>query len=117
MSCVLDGDLDITDDSGIFTDEIRIGSGYFQDSGDLTYQVSWPAGQTPLHLGWDMGEGSVRIRIWDGASALVFDTTYRAPLPIGMNTFPKTAPGASGTWTVKIEFTNVVDGMSIEVPF
>lgn len=117
MSFVLDGSLDIMDDSGFGVDEIRIGSGYVQNSGELTYQVSWPAGQTTLDLGWTMDSGSVRIRIWDGANVLVFDTTYTAPLPISMNTLPKTAPGVSGVWTVTISFTNVVDGLSIEVPF
>ncbi len=117
MGFVLDGFLDLDDDNSTLPDEVRLATGYSQASGELTYPLSWAAGPKTLHLGWTMDSGSVQIQIWDGTNALVFDHTYTAPLPIGMDTFPDTASGASGVWTLKISFTNVVDGLSIEVPF
>lgn len=90
-------------------DEIVVGGGY-AFSATWFYQVGWGAGPAQVDVGSGLSAGSFRIRMWDGAGALVYDRTFWVGNPAVSE---PTAAGVGGAWTVRIDFTSTANGGGI----
>lgn len=66
------------------------------------FEPGWDTDPVDISIG-GMSGGSVRVRVWDGAGALVYDQTSA-----GVSTVTGNPSGAAGVWLVQIDFNSAV---------
>lgn len=103
----------ITIDADVMNDPDAVSiAGMFQMSGRLEYRVGWPAGGGAISVTTALSFGTVRVRVWDGDGALVFDRTAYA---LGIGIFEEeTGPGAAGSWRIVLDIDAAAVGGSID---
>jgi len=105
------GAITLNADSPPSADGVTLGSG-FSTSGSWTFHAGWSAGTAQVTVAAGLSSGSVRIRIWDGAAALVYDRTLT---PVTGAVSEPTASGAAGTWTIVLDFGGAVAGGAVSL--
>lgn len=75
----------------------------YQESSDETYLwTSTLNGVVRVEFKADDFEGQVRIRVYDGVGAEIYDETYSAESEVSFRESGFTAPSAAGTWQIRI---------------
>jgi hypothetical protein len=86
-------------------------AGSYSMSATWIWNPGWAAGPAQVTIASGLSSGTIRVRAWDGAGLLVYDQTFAAPMSAAVA--DATAPGAAGTWTVRLDVTNAVNGGAV----
>lgn len=106
------GAIDIRGDVHDEPDDIVISGAYSLQS-TYEYEAGWDAGPAKAVLASAISLGTVRIRMWDGASDLVMDRTN---LGIVIGAFNgESNHGAAGTWKIRIDIDAVATAGAITI--
>jgi hypothetical protein len=96
-----DGALTVTADTSNLPDQISVGGAGGLDVSWI-FQPKWTTAPVNVSVG-GLTSGSVRIRLWDGVGAPVFDQTISA-----CASYAATPSGAAGVWTVQMDFSSAI---------
>ena len=106
------GTTEISADTNDDLDAIVIAGSYNFDTTFL-YDVGWPAGSASANLVSAISLGTGRVRLWDGAGALVLDKTNHA-IFVGVSA-GDSLPGAAGIWHIQLDLDAVATAGAITI--
>jgi hypothetical protein len=102
------GAIVLTADTAQNEDTIAVG-GTYDTNCTMIYAVGWDSGPAEASVASGLFAGSVRLRVWDGAGALVMDETVYVAY------YGLTLSGAAGVWTVRIDIDGAAMGGAVFV--